>query len=150
MDLDLLPAQCAKADQETGVRLTTAAGHHHRPEIDTLVVRLVQEFLRGFHIPQRAQRRVVRRQMDDIRTFSLDRQLLGEAVQGSISSRLVLTLWIRVDLGTEQTIEQDIAGTVVVGRHPLHTILELDHTTKAELGCGGCCSPDVVRLYRPR
>ena len=146
-DPDLTAPQCAKPDQETRVCLSTPAGDHDRSEIDTHVGRLLEKLPRGLYIGQRTQRAVTRRQMDHVGTLSLGRQLLGERVQRTVGTGLVFAFRIGMDLGTEQTIQKHVPRQVVLGRHALYAILELDHAAQAELGCGGRRTPGVVRLH---
>jgi hypothetical protein len=146
MDLDIPPSLCVKTDQETRVRLGTPAGQHDRPEVDVLVGSLLEKLSSSLYIPQGTERRVIRRQMDHIRTLSLGRQLLSQTVQGTVCPGLVFALRIGVDFRAKQTIEEDIPRPLVFRWHAPHPILELDHTTKAELGCGCGCAPGVIRL----
>jgi hypothetical protein len=149
MDLDIPPSLCVKTNQETCVRLSTSAGHHDRPEVDVHVGRLLEKLSGSLYIPQGTERRVIRRQMDHIRTLSLGRQLLSQVVQRTVCTGLVLSFREGVDFRAEQIIEEDIPRPLVFGCHPLHPVLELDHATKAELGCGRGGAPGVVRLDRP-
>ena len=109
---------------------------------------LLQDLPRRDHVTQGTQRRVARRQRDDVGLASLLPETFRDLTKLPVGAGLVFTLRIGVQGRTQHALDQHIAGVAVARVVLGDPLLELDVAVHAQLARARRRQPGEVGLHR--
>lgn len=140
--------QGSEAKEQTGMRVPTPRAEDYLIEVRSARFHLLQELLGRQDITQRAQRRMPRSQMNDVRSAPLVTQLCRNGFELPIGSRLILAIVIVVNPCPEEMIEKHIARARIEVVITSNSLLELHMALHAETVTRRNGRPDKVGLNR--
>ena len=139
--------QGAQAEQQPGMGKAAARGYDDGVDVDFAGPQLFRNLGRRPDIAQGAQRRMTRRQGNDVGAFAGRPQPFGNGLNGGIRARLILAIGVGIAPGAEQIAQQNIPRLVIKRIHIRHPFFVLDMDLHAKAGGGGGGDPNIVRLH---
>ena len=128
---------------QPGLRTRTSGGMHKVIDPETHVVGLPQHLQRAAHVAQ-GPHRIGAAPRDHVGPAPLPLQLPAQRLCRRVH---VLPPFHKAHLRSEQMVQEDVAGGLVVRGHIRHTALQEHHAIQSQPGGGRSGLPDMVGLH---